>query len=255
MQAEDRCKHLLLFKHQQNFAFSEDIGIPKMFAELVAELFDFMASQKQNALFSNNNLVDLFREKILNRINDRETMDHLFKLSEGLNLVSSEVLVNKINDIKTVLEKLTLDDRGRAQSPEERVSNILMLFGIGTDDQNGHLILTDNNEIDLESNYKFTHPVFNQITDAMMLFAKEIGTNAEQSLLLPLWSNIENNKRQITAHPLGGCPIGTDASRGVVNTLGAVYRGNSGTSLYPGLYVADGSIIPSSLGVNPSLTI
>jgi len=67
--------------------------------------------------------------------------------------------------------------------------------------------------------------------------------------------NIENNKRQITAHPLGGCPIGTDANRGVVNTLGAVYRGNSGTSLYPGLYVADGSIIPSSLGVNPSLTI
>lgn len=57
-----------------------------------------------------------------------------------------------------------------------------MLFGIGTDDQNGHLILTDNNQIDLESNYKFTHPVFNQITDAMNLFAKEIGTNAEQSL-------------------------------------------------------------------------
>jgi len=244
------------FKHQGNFAFSvEDIGIPKMFAELVAGLFDFMASQKGNALFSSKNLVDLFRETIVNRINDKGTMEHLSKLLEGLNLVSSDVLVNKINDIKTVLEKLTLDDRRRAQSPEERVSNILMLFGIGTDDQNGHLILTDNNQIDLESNYKFTHPVFNQIIDAMRLFAKEIGTNAEQSLLLPLWSNIENNKRQITAHPLGGCPMGTNASRGVVNTLGAVYRGNSGTSLYPGLYVADGSIIPSSLGVNPSLTI
>ena len=242
--------------NQANFAFSvEDIGIPKMFAELVAGLFDFMASQKGNTLFSSKNLVDLFRETIVNRINDRGTMDSLFKLLEGLNLVSSDELVNKINEIKTVLEKLTLDDRRRAQSPEERVSNILMLFGIGIDDQNGHLILTDNNKIDLESNYKFTHPVFNQITDAMKLFAKEIGTNAEQSLLLPLWSNIENNKQQITAHPLGGCPMGSDASRGVVNTLGAVYRGSSGTSLYPDLYVADGSIIPSSLGVNPSLTI
>jgi cholesterol oxidase len=182
-------------------------------------------------------------------------MDHLFKLLEGLNLVSSDVLVNKINEIKTVLEKLTLDDRRRAQSPEERVSTILMLFGIGIDDQNGHLILRDNNQIDLENDYKFTHPVFNQIIDAMKLFAKEIGTNAEQSLLLPLWSDVEKNKRQITAHPLGGCPMGTNASTGVVNTLGAVYKGNSGTSLYPGLYVADGSIIPSSLGVNPSLTI
>jgi choline dehydrogenase-like flavoprotein len=242
--------------NQANFAFSvEDIGIPKMFAELVAGLFNFMASQKGNALFSSKNLVDLFRETVVNRINDRGTMAHLLKLLEGLNLVSSDVLVNKIMEIKTVLEKLTLDDRRRAQSPEERVSNILMLFGIGIDDQNGHLILTDNNKIDLESNYKFTHPVFNQITDAMKLFAKEIGTNAEQSLLLPLWSNIENNKRQITAHPLGGCPMGSDASRGVVNTLGAVYRGSSGTSLYPDLYVVDGSIIPSSLGVNPSLTI
>ena len=93
------------FKHQGNFAFSvEDIGIPKMFAELVAGLFDFMASKKGNALFSSKNLVDLFRETIVNRINDIGTMEHLFKLLEGLNLVSSDVLVNKINDIKAVLE-------------------------------------------------------------------------------------------------------------------------------------------------------
>jgi len=242
--------------NQGNFAFSvEDIGIPKMFAELVAGMFDFLASKKGTALFSNNNLVDLFRETILNRLNDRSTMDHLFKLLEGPNLVSSDVLVNKINEIKNVLEKLTLDDKRRAQSPEERVSNMLMLFGIGTDDQNGHLILGNNNQIDLENDYKFTHPVFNQIIDAMKLFAKEIGANAEQSLLLPLWSNIEKNKQQITAHPLGGCPMSANASRGVVNSLGGVYKGNSGTSQYPDLFVVDGSIVPSSLGVNPSLTI
>ncbi len=52
----------------------------------------------------------------------------------------------------------------------------------------------------------------------------------------------------ITAHILGGCVIGPDATRGVVDGQGRVYG-------HEGLYVADGSIIPANLGVNPSLTI
>jgi cholesterol oxidase len=52
----------------------------------------------------------------------------------------------------------------------------------------------------------------------------------------------------ITAHILGGCVIGPDADRGVVDGQGRVYG-------HEGLTVADGSIIPANLGVNPSLTI
>jgi cholesterol oxidase len=51
-----------------------------------------------------------------------------------------------------------------------------------------------------------------------------------------------------TVHPLGGCPMADDPARGVVDDAGAVYR-------YPGLYVLDGSIVPTALGVNPSKTI
>lgn len=51
-----------------------------------------------------------------------------------------------------------------------------------------------------------------------------------------------------TAHILGGCPIGRDASEGVVNQNFEVHN-------YPGLYVVDGSIMPANPGVNPSLTI
>jgi cholesterol oxidase len=52
----------------------------------------------------------------------------------------------------------------------------------------------------------------------------------------------------VTAHILGGCPIGSDASQGVIDSNHQVFH-------YPGLYVVDGSAIPANVGVNPSLTI
>jgi cholesterol oxidase len=61
-------------------------------------------------------------------------------------------------------------------------------------------------------------------------------------------------KRLTTVHPLGGCGMGTSADDGVVDHLGRVFDGASG-NLHPYLYVADGSVIPTSLGVNPLLTI
>ena len=52
----------------------------------------------------------------------------------------------------------------------------------------------------------------------------------------------------ITAHPLGGCPMGTSADDGVVDKNCRVFN-------YPGLYIIDGSIVPANPGINPSLTI
>ncbi len=52
----------------------------------------------------------------------------------------------------------------------------------------------------------------------------------------------------MTVHPLGGCPMADDPARGVVDDAGRVHG-------YPGLYVLDGSIVPTALGVNPSKTI
>ena len=51
-----------------------------------------------------------------------------------------------------------------------------------------------------------------------------------------------------TAHILGGCPIAADEKSGVIGVRQQVFN-------YPGLYVADGSVVPANLGVNPSLTI
>jgi len=52
----------------------------------------------------------------------------------------------------------------------------------------------------------------------------------------------------MTAHFLGGCVIGADAERGVVDPYHRVFG-------HPGLHVVDGSAVSANLGVNPSLTI
>jgi cholesterol oxidase len=52
----------------------------------------------------------------------------------------------------------------------------------------------------------------------------------------------------ITVHPLGGCPMSDDPTTGVVDDGGRVHG-------HEGLYVLDGSIVPTALGVNPSKTI
>ncbi len=51
-----------------------------------------------------------------------------------------------------------------------------------------------------------------------------------------------------TAHILGGATRGRTPDEGVCDARGRVFG-------YDGLYVADGSLVPANLGVNPSLTI
>ncbi len=52
----------------------------------------------------------------------------------------------------------------------------------------------------------------------------------------------------MTAHFLGGCPIGATPERGVIDPYHRVFG-------YPGIHVVDGSAVTANLGVNPSLTI
>ncbi|SCG06582.1 cholesterol oxidase, partial [Streptomyces sp. Ncost-T6T-2b] len=52
----------------------------------------------------------------------------------------------------------------------------------------------------------------------------------------------------LTAHFLGGCPIGASAEEGVIDPYHRLYG-------HPGISVVDGSAVSANLGVNPSLTI
>lgn len=78
--------------------------------------------------------------------------------------------------------------------------------------------------------------------DVMHRYARKTGGVAMNALPEVLFN------MSSTAHILGGCPMGTDATNGVVNERFEVFG-------YPGMRILDGSIIPANLGVNPSLTI
>ncbi|MGW0966979.1 GMC oxidoreductase [Streptomyces sp. NPDC002516] len=52
----------------------------------------------------------------------------------------------------------------------------------------------------------------------------------------------------LTAHFLGGCPIGADAEDGVIDPYHRLHG-------HPGISVVDGAAVSANLGVNPSLTI
>ena len=68
----------------------------------------------------------------------------------------------------------------------------------------------------------------------------------------PLWA-FSPFRTLLTPHPLGGCPMGESHETGLVNHVGQVFDGLGG--VHDGLYVADGSILPTAIGVNPLLTI
>ncbi|MFF3555636.1 GMC oxidoreductase [Streptomyces tsukubensis] len=78
-------------------------------------------------------------------------------------------------------------------------------------------------------------------TRAASVLAEEIngfaGSNVGELIGTPL-----------TAHFLGGCPIGADADSGVVDPYHRLYG-------HPGISVVDGAAVTANPGVNPSLTI
>jgi choline dehydrogenase-like flavoprotein len=60
---------------------------------------------------------------------------------------------------------------------------------------------------------------------------------------------VSQQRIQITSgHPMGGCALGGNARRDVVDSRGRSWD-------VEGLYIADSSILPTSLGVNPCYTV
>jgi cholesterol oxidase len=59
--------------------------------------------------------------------------------------------------------------------------------------------------------------------------------------------------RSFGVHPLGGCRMADCVEDGVVDDVGRLFDPRG--AVHPGFWIADGSILPGSLGVPPSWTI
>lgn len=125
----------------------------------------------------------------------------------------------------------------------ESDTDALIFLMIGRDAADGQMRLTPFlRRFDIRWSQAASADLF----DALGATAREI---AEKSDAQPFYA-LEGGplSKFTTVHPLGGCPMAEDPAAGVVDDLGRVHG-------HPGLYVLDGSIIPTALGVNPSKTI
>lgn len=127
--------------------------------------------------------------------------------------------------------------------------NILCQFTIGKDNSDGTMSLHW-----LTKGMRLDWPYYNSMSlfDRMIEAAQRAGTSIGAKLGFPLPTWAWPLRRNLTVHPLGGCKMADNKYQGVVSgqrgELGRVFN-------YNNLYVADGSIIPSAVGVNPAITI
>ena len=122
-------------------------------------------------------------------------------------------------------------------------SRTLPLCGMGDDVPDGRLSLSNSKKDWLENSWSETSSkkYFTKIEKSMKELAKVLDAELGSDMILKM-------NKLITAHPVGGCPMGTKRDSGVVDQYGRVFG-------VPGLSIADGSILPGPVGSNPSLTI
>ena len=125
-------------------------------------------------------------------------------------------------------------------------SSVLLCMGI--DRANGTMTLDKHDYLDIKWPTKDSMSLYNAILDA----GKKFCTWAKGEKFIPLptwWWPLRNN---VTVHPLGGCILADSPESGVTSaahkTMGQVFG-------YIGLYVADGAIVPTAVGANPTATI
>jgi cholesterol oxidase len=140
------------------------------------------------------------------------------------------------------LALLGFKERLKAITAEKAKRDLLVYVGVGDDGARGRLVLNSLGKLSLQwPGGVGNEPGIQELSKAMAQLSAAQGRK-----YVPNVFSVFN--RPVTYHPLGGCPMSDSPETGVVDSWGRVFG-------YPGLHVADGSIVPSALGRNPSYTI
>lgn len=123
-----------------------------------------------------------------------------------------------------------------------------VLLCMGLDNARGLLRLNREGYLEIDWPQDSNRPLYNAILKLGERFTRFI--DAKHYMPLPTWLwPVKNN---VTVHPLGGCALADTPEQGVVSAR----DGSRGQVFgYRGLYVADGSLMPTALGANPVATI
>jgi cholesterol oxidase len=122
----------------------------------------------------------------------------------------------------------------------------MALLGMGRDVPDGRMSLrrtpTRVPSLDVSWTDTRSDALFRRVNARASEIVKAMGGRYTENPLTKTFNQL------ITVHPLGGCSMGRSDRDGVVDSYGRVFN-------YPGLYVADGAVMPGPVGANPSFTI
>lgn len=134
-------------------------------------------------------------------------------------------------------------------SPKGALNSSMIYIAMAQDNAGGEFLLDKKGGFQLSWPGLFNQPIFRSMNKELRAHAAALGAVYFQN---PRWHPLLGHNL-ITAHPLGGCPMGDDSDSGSVDDGGRLYDGQGG--VHSGLFVADGAVVPECIGRNPLLTI
>ena len=139
--------------------------------------------------------------------------------------------------------------------------NMCGMLVMVSDKGKGHVRAKKDGSSDIH--YDFHPKDVDRIKEGLVSVSKVLLTGGAKDLRAPIHgvgviNDPEELRKQLkncsiqdftlyAAHPMGTCPMGIDPQTSVIQPNGETHR-------IKGLYIADASVFPSSLGVNPQLS-